>query len=235
MNLIQLAGIVLLPALAMGMNRPRSRSMTGPGRYGATGPDALLESRAKPAEPARAPRSMHVHNAEAYLPAAPANPEDIAALLQPGDILLDMDVADRQALFGEIGRHMEQRHGLAHAWVENSLARREQAGSTGLGDGFAIPHARVKELERIHICYGALREPIAFDAPDGKPVSDLLVLLVPKQATEAHLHILADATRMFSDPQFRQSLLLCRHAADVKRLFDDWRPLQLGTSWSMID
>ena len=117
---------------------------------------------------------------------------------------------------------MEREHATPQAWVAASLAHREKIGSTGLGEGVAIPHARVKDLERIQVAYAHLKIPISFDAPDGKPVSDVLVLLVPKQATEEHLSILAEATQMFSDRQFRDRLHLCKHALEVKQLFQSW-------------
>lgn len=70
----------------------------------------------------------------------------LANLLRPKDILLDLDVASKVQLFEEIGRHMEREHDMRKAWVAVSLFRREQLGSTGLGRGVAIPHARVKNL-----------------------------------------------------------------------------------------
>lgn len=117
---------------------------------------------------------------------------------------------------------MESEHAMPQAWVAASLAHRERIGSTGLGEGVAIPHARVKDLEKIQIAYAHLKSAIPFDAPDGKPVSDVLVLLMPKQATEEHLSILAEATQLFSDRQFRERLHQCQHALEVRQLFHDW-------------
>jgi PTS system nitrogen regulatory IIA component len=149
----------------------------------------------------------------------------IADLLQTEDIVLDLDVATKSQLFETIGQHMEARHGMPQAWVVLSLTRREEVGSTGLGEGVAIPHARIKDLDRIQIAYFRLALPIPFAAPDGKPVSDILVLLVPKQATEEHLSILADATRMFSDARFRERLHLCAQSSAVQQLFATWPQL----------
>jgi len=146
----------------------------------------------------------------------------IATLLLPEDILLDMDVASKTQLIEEIGRHMERGHGLPRQSVALSLSYRERIGSTGLGEGVAIPHARVKDLDRIQVVYIHLKLPIPFDAPDGGPVSHILVLLVPKQTTEEHLRILAEASQMFSDRRFREQLHLCKHPMQVKRLFEAW-------------
>jgi PTS system nitrogen regulatory IIA component len=146
----------------------------------------------------------------------------VASLLLPEDILLNRHVSGKSQLFEEIGRHMEWEHAMPKDWVAASLARRERVGSTGLGEGVAIPHARVKDLHRIQVVYIRLKTPIPFDAPDQKPVSDILVLLVPKQATEEHLRILADATRLFSDQTFREQLHRCDDPLEVKRLFEIW-------------
>lgn len=146
----------------------------------------------------------------------------IADLISSEDILLDVSVSGKSNLLEEIGRHMERQHSMPQAWVTAALSRREQVGSTGLGDGVAIPHARVKNLDRIQVAYLRLEAPIPFDSPDGKPVSDILVLLVPTQAAEEHLKILADATRMFSAKPFRERLQHCGNPLEVKRLFGAW-------------
>ena len=144
----------------------------------------------------------------------------IAQYLWPEDILLDIEVSCKDQLFDEIGRHMEREHALPREWVAAGLSRREQVGSTGLGEGIAIPHARVEDLSRIQVAYLRLKKPIPYDAPDGRPVSDVLVLLVPKLATEEHLLILADATQIFADREFREQLHSCRHVLEVKSLFE---------------
>jgi PTS system nitrogen regulatory IIA component len=146
----------------------------------------------------------------------------IASILCSDDISLGVDVSSKADLFDTIGRQMELLHDLPHESVALGLSRREQLGSTGLGQGVAIPHTRVKDLSRILVAYLRLKSPIPFDAPDEKPVSDILVLLVPKQATEEHLRILADATQMFADRQFRARLQQCSNSLEVERLFKTW-------------
>jgi nitrogen PTS system EIIA component len=146
----------------------------------------------------------------------------VAKLLSLEDILVDIDVSGKPELFEAIGLHMEHKHGLRQQWVSQALSRREQVGSTGLGMGFAIPHARVKELERIQVAFLRLKKPIPFESVDAQPVFELLVLLVPKQATEEHLRILANATEMFSDRGFRARLQQCVTPSAVKRQFDAW-------------
>ncbi len=95
-------------------------------------------------------------------------------------------------------------------------------GSTGLGQGFALPHARIKGLRQPLAAFIRLSVPIPFASPDGKPVSELLALLVPEQATEAHLQILAEAAQIFGDRRFREQLRHQGDAASVVRAFADW-------------
>jgi PTS system nitrogen regulatory IIA component len=144
----------------------------------------------------------------------------IANYLATEDVLLDLEVAGKSQLFEALGQHMERQHHLQAALVVAGLVRREQLGPTALGQGIAVPHARVKELDRILIAYARVRTPIPFDAPDGGPVTHVLVLLVPKQATEEHLQILAEAAQQLSDRAFRQRLQTCATPAEVKRLFE---------------
>jgi nitrogen PTS system EIIA component len=146
----------------------------------------------------------------------------ISSLLRIEDIVLGLVVSNKTELLDAIGRHLERSHGLPHELVTRDLSRREQVGSTGLGEGVAVPHARFGNLDRILAAYLHLELPIPYDAPDGKPVSDFLVLLVPKEATEEHIRILAEAARMFHDRAFRESLRRCADPQEIKRSFDSW-------------
>jgi PTS system nitrogen regulatory IIA component len=144
----------------------------------------------------------------------------LAQYLWPEDILLDIEVADKGQLFDAIGRHMEKEHAIPKDCVVVGLVRRERVGSTGLGCGIAIPHARVEGLSRIQIAYLRLKKPIPYDACDGRPVSDVMALLVPKRATDEHLLILADATQMLADHRFLDRLHTCHRPAEVRSLFE---------------
>ena len=146
----------------------------------------------------------------------------VAELLSPDDILLDLDVASKKRVFEEVGRLLEQRHGLAQTKVVESLSAREKLGSTGLGQGVAVPHARVKGLHQALAAFVRSRFPIPFDAPDAKPVSEMFVLLVPEHANEQHLQILAEVAQLFVDRAFRERLRMCVDARAVYQLFADW-------------
>ena len=96
------------------------------------------------------------------------------------------------------------------------LTAREKLGSTGLGQGIAIPHCRVEECPQPLGTLLTLEQPIDFDAPDDQPVDLLFALLVPGEANQQHLDILAGLARLFHQPDFCRQL---RAAQDATALF----------------
>jgi PTS system nitrogen regulatory IIA component len=134
--------------------------------------------------------------------------------------MLDVVVSGKIELLEEIGQHLARLHDLSEAAVVRSLAHRGQVGSTALGQRVAIPHARIKGPDRARLAYFRLKRPIPYDAPDGKPVSDVIVILVPTLATEEHLRILALVSQLFSDPRFGKRLHGGASAMAVKQVFD---------------
>ena len=148
----------------------------------------------------------------------------IAALLPASNIIVDLDVASKAALFGAMGEVFERSAKLPRASVAASLSAREKLGSTGLGQGIAIPHGRIARLPAAIGAFARLRAPIAFDAPDGKPVDQIFVLLVPEQATDQHLQLLSELAQMFSERAFRDRLSAANDEAALAAVFGDWQP-----------
>ena len=109
------------------------------------------------------------------------------------------------------------RYRRPYADVLDHLIAREKLGSTGLGQGIAIPHCRIANCPQPLGTLVTLQEPIDFDAPDDAPVDLLFVLLVPQEADQQHLDILATIARLFSQPDFCTQL---RAAPDTQTLFD---------------
>jgi len=112
--------------------------------------------------------------------------------------------------------------------VFESLFARERLGSTGLGQGVAIPHGRIKGLKDALGAFVRLAQPVPFDAPDGKPVSLVFALLVPEQATEKHLEILSELAQMFSDRALREALAGAADAAALHQIITAWQPDAAG-------
>jgi len=148
----------------------------------------------------------------------------IAKLLPASNIVLDVDVSSKKRMFEQVGLLFENGQGLARGGVFDSLFARERLGSTGLGQGVAIPHGRIKGLREPVGAFLRLKTPVAFDAPDGRPVSLIFVLLVPEQATEQHLEILSELAQMFSDRDLRQNLATAADANALHQLITAWQP-----------
>jgi len=147
----------------------------------------------------------------------------ISSLLETSHVALDVDAPDKKALFERAAAMLESASGLSRAQVVDSLLARERLGSTGLGQGIAIPHGRVKGLRQAVGAFLRMRVPIPFDALDDRPVNMAFVLLVPERATDVHLQILSELAQMFSDRELRRQLAVAPEAASAQRLIAGWR------------
>ena len=148
----------------------------------------------------------------------------VAKLLPPANIVLDLEVSSKKRMFEQVGLLFENNQGVARSLVFESLFARERLGSTGLGQSVAIPHGRIKGLRDPVGAFVRLRTPIPFDAPDGKPVTLVFVLLVPEQATEQHLQILSELAQMFSDRGLREQLATADDAGTLHQAITAWQP-----------
>ncbi|MEM5386280.1 PTS sugar transporter subunit IIA [Paraburkholderia phymatum] len=169
----------------------------------------------------RATSWTHAANAlrAARQPPVSDDVESLDRLLNPGNVLLDAGIADRAALFARLGELCETRYGVSADEVVAGLSAREALGSTGLGQGVAVPHSQIAGLRNAVVVYVRPAVPFDFDAPDAKPVSDVIALLVPEGANTTHLNLLADVAQRFCDQHFRERLRGCGSASEVCRLF----------------
>ena len=147
----------------------------------------------------------------------------VAQILPLSNVVIDMDVSSKKRVFEQAGLLFENNQSIARAQVFDSLFAREKLGSTGLGQGVAIPHGRVKGLKNAVGALVRMKAPIPFDAPDGQGVSLIFLLMVPDRATDAHLQILSELAEMFSDKAFREQLTTAATAADLHALITLWR------------
>jgi PTS system nitrogen regulatory IIA component len=141
----------------------------------------------------------------------------------PRDIALDVDAQNKREALAAVASLCSESHGLAPAPLLRALWRREQAGSTALGHGVAIPHARIPGIEHPLTLFLHTRSPIAFDAPDGQAVAQLYAILVPMQSDhQSHLELLARVAEMFSDPELRARVTTASTPAVAHSVFAEW-------------
>ena len=152
----------------------------------------------------------------------------ISKLLPLPNVIVDLDVSSKKRVFEQVGLLFENNHQIARSQVFDSLFAREKLGSTGLGQGVAIPHGRIKGLKEALGVLVRMKQAIPFDAPDGQPVGLIFVLLVPDRATDVHLQILSELAQMFSDKVFRERLLAAPGAPELHQLITQWQPHAAG-------
>ena len=144
----------------------------------------------------------------------------IGEILPLSHIVLDLEVSSKKRVFEQAGLLLENEAGLARADVFDCLFAREKLGTTGLGHGVAIPHGRHASVKKAVGAFIRTQEPVAFDAPDGKPVSLIFVLLVPENATGEHLEVLSKLAGRFSQKAVREALMSA-DAQEVRRILTE--------------
>ena len=144
----------------------------------------------------------------------------IGEILPLSHIVLDLEVSIKKRVFEQAGLLLENEAGLARADVFDCLFAREKLGTTGLGQGVAIPHGRHASVKKAVGAFIRTQEPVAFDAPDGKPVSLIFVLLVPENATGEHLEVLSKLAGRFSQKAVREALMSA-DAQEVRRILTE--------------
>ncbi|MBR7994156.1 PTS sugar transporter subunit IIA [Burkholderia cenocepacia] len=148
------------------------------------------------------------------LPFAPR----LADACPPDNILLDVPVEGTIQLFDLVACHVARGSGVSAERIGAGLIKREQLGSTGLGQGVAIPHARVDGLGSAVALFVRARYPFAFNAPDRKPVREFIVLVLPHADDRVHLELLADAARWISERAIRQAARDAQTPDEIHRL-----------------
>lgn len=102
--------------------------------------------------------------------------------------------------------------------IFESLCSRERLGSTGLGNGIAIPHGRINDNSTVQAIFVKLSKPLAFDAQDGKPVDLLFAMVVPQNCTSDHLKLLSQVAEQFSDPELLEKIRGSKEPAELLEL-----------------
>jgi PTS system nitrogen regulatory IIA component len=135
---------------------------------------------------------------------------DLGDLLKPEGVFASLRVKNKKQALQELAVRAARITGLDERQIFDALLQRERLGSTGVGRGIAIPHARIAGLARIAAVFAQLDEPIDFDALDGEPVDLVFVLLAPEHAGADHLKALARISRVLRDPQTLEKLRAAR-------------------------
>lgn len=148
---------------------------------------------------------------------------DLSAILTPGRVACHARGGSKKRLFETIAKTIsDDQVSLPYNLVLSSLIAREKLGCTGLGLGIAIPHCRIENCTHALGTLVTLEDAIDYDAPDNKPVDILFVLLVPEEAQQQHLDILAGLAGLFNDPTFCEHIRAIRDSASLYAAVTNW-------------
>ena len=143
-----------------------------------------------------------------------------ASILPASNVVLDADLSSKKRLLEEIARKLGG-NDKQQQYIFEKLLERERLGSTALGHGIAIPHARINGLTQPTAAFFRLQDSIDFNSADGDPVDLVFALLVPEEATEEHLQLLAALAGKFSDEKIRERLRHVRSEAAIRAILTD--------------
>ncbi len=142
----------------------------------------------------------------------------IVDLLNPAAITADIKATDKNAVLMELTDAVIQvESSLDREEVLRVLQERERLGSTGIGEGVAIPHGKLKDLKDLLISFGRSREGVDFNSMDGKPAHLFFLLIAPEESVGVHLKTLARISKLLKNPAVRRRLL---EAADGQELYN---------------
>jgi PTS system nitrogen regulatory IIA component len=124
---------------------------------------------------------------------------DLSKLLTPGAVRVFGQLTSKKRLFQELGEVTFQAYGLSSATVVDGLQERESLGPTGVGNGIALPHARLEDIDRIFGVFIRLEKPLDYESVDRQPVDLIFGLFAPKDSGVEHLKALALVSRTMRD------------------------------------
>lgn len=146
---------------------------------------------------------------------------DLADLVSSEAVIASMKAASAKQALQELGRRAAEAYGLDFRQVTDGLLAREKLGSTAMGSGVAIPHARVPGLDHIVGLFARLEKPVEFDAPDGQGIDLMFALLAPEGAGADHLRALARVSRLLRTDTMRRKLRDSDDASALHALITD--------------
>lgn len=140
----------------------------------------------------------------------------IVDILHAEDIIPSLATSTKDAVLKELAAKLVERHpDLDLDELLVILQERERLGSTGIGDGIAVPHGKVKRMRGLGLIFGRSPAGVDFNSLDGRPAHLFFLLVAPEEAVGVHLKMLARISRILKDPAVRRGLLEAPDAASI--------------------
>ena len=139
----------------------------------------------------------------------------IKDFLSPADVAIDVHAAGKASLLKDLATRVASALGLPADAVANEIEKRDELGSTGIGSGVSIPHARFREVKKPIGLLVRLKQPIEFDAIDGQPVDIVFLLVLPAASQLDQLNALAAVARKLRDREVLRRLRTAKSATEL--------------------
>jgi PTS system nitrogen regulatory IIA component len=124
---------------------------------------------------------------------------ELTELLTPESIVSNLKVTSKKQVLQELSKRIAKIIDCDERFIVDVLLEREKLGTTGVGDGIAIPHGKLGSLKKLHGFFARLERPVNFDSVDERPVDLIFLLLAPESAGSDHLKALARISRLLRD------------------------------------
>jgi len=144
----------------------------------------------------------------------------IVEFLRPDAVIANVSGQTGAAVLGELCRPLAATQKVDQQRLVDTLLEREKLGSTGIGEGVAIPHGKVPGLPGLMASFGRAPQGIDFRAIDGRPTHLFFTLFAPENSAGAHLKALARISRIFKNAAFRDAIMKARSAEEIYRLIE---------------
>lgn len=125
---------------------------------------------------------------------------ELSEIFDRDHVIPNLRAQDKVQLLRGLARRAATDIGIGEAYILSALESRENLGSTGIGEGIAIPHARISGLQHSYALFARLERPVDYFAVDSNPVDLIFFLLTPEREDKRHITILATVTRRLRDP-----------------------------------
>ncbi|MGC9975755.1 MAG: PTS sugar transporter subunit IIA [Syntrophales bacterium] len=137
-------------------------------------------------------------------------------------IIEELKAKTKRDVLAELSRVIHRENGgTSQEDIVKTLLDREKLGSTGIGDGIAIPHGKLADLDELIVTFGRSKEGVDFDSMDGKPANLFFLLLAPENTTGLHLKALAKISKMLKDNAFKKKLMEARSKEELYSIIAD--------------
>jgi PTS system nitrogen regulatory IIA component len=147
---------------------------------------------------------------------------EIADLVTPRSVIAQLRVTNKKQALQELAKRAAATTGADERTIYDVLVERERLGTTGIGNGIAIPHGKLRALSRLYGIFARLERPIPFEAIDEQPVDLMFVLLAPEDAGADHLKALARISRLLRDRAMCEKLRGTDNADALYALLTDY-------------